>query len=232
VAERPGDPVSDTPGAIPNSYLWLKTAIDRYTALAALVVVGPVMAVVALLIRRDSPGPPIFRQTRAGKAGRPFTLFKFRTMRADVDPYSDSPRGGDDPRFTRLGRRLRETSLDELPQLLNVLRGEMSLVGPRPLYMQQAREWSPRHRGRLRVKPGLTGLAQVNGRGAVTIEQKLEWDVQYVENVSLRNDLGIIWQTFRNLWSHAGIYEVRFSMHSDRPWSELHKSRTDPSANP
>lgn len=222
----------DRQGAIPNSYLWLKTAIDRYAALAALAVVGPLMAVVALLIRRDSPGPAIFRQTRASKDGRPFTLFKFRTMRADVDPYSDSPRSGDDPRFTRLGRLLRETSLDELPQLLNVLWGQMSLVGPRPLYMQQVPEWSPRHRGRLRVKPGLTGLAQVNGRGGVTIEEKLEWDVQYVENVSLRNDLGIIWQTFRGLWSRAGIYEVRYSLHTDKLWSEVHRSRTDPSANP
>jgi lipopolysaccharide/colanic/teichoic acid biosynthesis glycosyltransferase len=224
--------VDDTAGAIPRSYLWLKTAIDRYAALAALAILGPLMVVVALLIRGDSPGPAVFRQTRAGKDGRPFTLFKFRTMRADVAPYSDSPRSGDDPRFTRLGRLLRETSLDELPQLLNVLRGDMSLVGPRPLYMQQVPEWSPRHRGRLRVKPGVTGLAQVNGRGGVTIEEKLEWDIQYVENVCLRNDLGIIWQTFRGLWSRTGIYEVRYSMHTDRLWSEVHRSRTDPGTDP
>jgi lipopolysaccharide/colanic/teichoic acid biosynthesis glycosyltransferase len=227
-----GETVARSQDPITNSYQWLKSAMDRYVALAALVVLGPLMAVVAVLIRWDSPGPAIFRQIRAGKDGRPFTLFKFRTMRAGVDPYSDSPRSGCDPRFTRLGRILREWSLDELPQLVNVCRGEMSLVGPRPLYMQQVPEWSPRHRGRLRVKPGLTGLAQVNGRGAATIEDKLEWDIQYVECVNLRTDLAIIWRTFRNVWSRSGIYEVRYSQHTDRLWSEVHRSKMGRDAGP
>ncbi len=210
-----------------DSYLRLKAGIDRYVALVSLLVLGLPLAVIALLIRWDSPGPAIFRQTRAGKDGRPFTALKFRTMRVNVDPYSDSPRSGDDPRFTRFGPILRETSLDELPQLVNVLRGEMSLVGPRPLYMQQVPEWSPRHRDRLLVKPGLTGLAQINGRGSLTIEEKLDWDVCYVENVSLRNDMGIIWRTFRSLWSRSGIYEVRYSLHTDQRWSEIHRTRTE-----
>lgn len=197
-------------GATPG-YLRLKDLIDRYVALAVLLIAAPLLAYLVIRIRLDSPGPALFRQTRAGRGGRPFTLYKLRTMRTDVDPYGDSPQAGDDPRLTRLGRWLRETSLDELPQLLNVVRGEMSLVGPRPLYVQQIAEWSERHRARLLVKPGLTGLAQVNGRGALTLEDKLELDVRYVESMSPRNDVGLIWQTIRSVWRQAGIYEVRYS---------------------
>jgi len=124
---------------------------------------------------------------------QPFTLYKFRTLRADADPFGVSPRRPDDPRLTRIGRVLRETSLDELPQLWNVLRGEMSLVGPRPLYMSQAREFTPRQRRRLDVRPGLTGLAQIQGRGEVPHEEKLEIDIRYVEQASLRLDLKILW---------------------------------------
>jgi lipopolysaccharide/colanic/teichoic acid biosynthesis glycosyltransferase len=193
------------------SYRWLKERIDVYFALLAIVLTAPLFLVFTAMIRRDSPGPALFRQTRAGKNGRPFTFVKFRTMRSDADPFGDSPQSGDDPRLTRVGRWLREYSLDELPQLINVLRGEMSLVGPRPLYMQQMPEWSPPHRARLLVKPGLTGLAQVNGRGAITIEEKLEWDVRYVEAVSLRNDVGILWHTLLGVVKHAGIYEVQYS---------------------
>ncbi|MFQ5806579.1 MAG: sugar transferase [Phycisphaerae bacterium] len=194
-----------------SSYFWLKERIDFYAALVALVLTAPLLAVLALMIRSDSRGPAVFRQARAGRNGRPFTFFKFRTMRAEADPFGDSPDSGDDPRLTRVGRRLREASLDELPQLWNVLRGEMSLVGPRPLYMQQMAEWSPRHRGRLLVKPGLTGLAQINGRGAITLEEKLEWDVRYVETASLRNDLGILWHTLLSVVKRSGIYEVQYS---------------------
>ena len=193
------------------SYLWLKRRVDAYLAFAMLVLAAPFVLILALMIRRGSPGPAIFRQARAGKDGRAFTLLKFRTMRTDVDPFGDSPESSADPRLTGLGRRLRETSLDELPQLFNVLRGEMSLVGPRPLYMQQIAEWSPRHRGRLLVKPGLTGLAQINGRGSITIEEKLEWDVRYVETASLRNDVGILWYTLLGLVKRSGIYEVQYS---------------------
>lgn len=197
-------------GARP-SYLWLKSGIDAYLGLLALIAALPLMGVLAWLIRRDSPGPALFRQTRAGKNGRAFSLLKFRTMRSDVDPFGDSPQSGADPRITSLGRRLRELSLDELPQLFNVVQGRMSLVGPRPLYLQQMAEWDRRQRGRLLVKPGLTGLAQINGRGELTIEQKLEWDVRYVENVGFGLDLRIIRQTVLSLWKSEGIYEVRYS---------------------
>lgn len=208
---RPADIDTSVPlGALP-SYLCLKGHIDRFVAFVALILAAPLLCAIAIMIRRDSPGPAVFRQARAGLLGRPFTLLKFRTMRTDADPFGDSPDSGADPRLTPLGRRLRETSLDELPQLICVLRGEMSLVGPRPLYVQQMAEWDARQRGRLLVKPGLTGLAQINGRGSLTIEEKLEWDVRYVESVSLRNDLAIIWRTISSVFSSAGIYEVQYS---------------------
>jgi lipopolysaccharide/colanic/teichoic acid biosynthesis glycosyltransferase len=211
-------PAGSAPGgaAVPccaarPSYLWLKHGLDRFVALAALLVAGPLLGALALLIRLGSPGPVLFRQRRAGRGGRPFTLLKFRTMRTDADPYGDSPQAGSDPRITRIGRFLRETSLDELPQLGNVLRGDMSLVGPRPLYLQQVSEWDARQRGRLLVKPGLTGLAQIHGRGSLALEDKLEWDVRYVESISLRTDLAILARTVGGLFRRAGIYEVRYS---------------------
>lgn len=192
------------------SYLWLKEKLDRYVALAALLGLWPVMLALALFVRRDGH-PALFRQRRAGRFGKPFELFKFRTMRPDVDAFGDSPQSGEDPRITPTGRWLRETSLDELPQLINVLRGEMSLVGPRPLYVQQIAEWDERQRCRLLVKPGLTGLAQVNGRGGLTIEEKLEWDVRYVETCGLKTDVTILLRTVAGVFRPAGIYEQRYS---------------------
>lgn len=197
------------------AYLAVKHAVDRVAALVALLVVAPLMLVLALLIRRDGH-PALFRQTRAGRLARPFTLYKFRTMRPDVDPYGDSPQTGADPRITPLGRWLRETSLDELPQLLNVLRGEMSLVGPRPLYIQQIAEWDARQRCRLLVKPGLTGFAQVRGRGSLTIEEKLEWDVRYVESIGLWTDLRVIGETLLGVVRRRDVYEVRYSQTRER----------------
>jgi lipopolysaccharide/colanic/teichoic acid biosynthesis glycosyltransferase len=173
----------------------VKRAFDVAVSATALVGAWPVLLAVALAIRRDSPGPILFRQERAGRQMQPFTMYKFRTMRADAAPYGVSPGSPDDPRLTPLGRWLRETSLDELPQLWNVLKGEMSLVGPRPLYMSQAREFTPRQRRRLDVRPGVTGLAQIQGRGEVPHEEKLEIDVRYVEQMSLWLDLKILWHT-------------------------------------
>lgn len=196
-------------GASP-SYLWLKDHVDRYVALAVLAGLGPLLLVLAVLVRRDG-GPALFRQTRAGWRGRPFLLLKFRTMRAGVEPYGDSPHAGDDPRLTRLGRWLRETSLDELPQVFNVLRGEMSLAGPRPLYLEQMAEWTTRQRARLLVKPGLTGLAQIHGRGRLMLEEKLDLDVQYVQTVNLRRDLTILWRTLAGLWRTRDVYEAQYS---------------------
>jgi lipopolysaccharide/colanic/teichoic acid biosynthesis glycosyltransferase len=185
----------------------VKRVIDVAVSALALGVGWPVLAVIAILIRRESPGPAIFRQERAGRGMKPFTLYKFRTMRSDADPFGVSPQTAEDSRLTSLGRRLRETSLDELPQLWNVLRGDMSLVGPRPLYVSQAREFTERERRRLEVRPGLTGLAQVQGRGELPHKEKLEIDVQYVERQCPRLDLKILWRSFTGLFGRRDVYQ-------------------------
>jgi len=184
-----------------------KRTMDVAVAAALLVIGWPVLAVLAVLVRRSSPGPAIFCQERAGRDLRPFTLYKFRTMRTDAEVFGVSPKGADDPRLTPLGRWLRETSLDELPQLWNVLKGDMSLVGPRPLYMEQARAFTTRQRRRLEVRPGITGLAQVEGRGELPHEEKLEIDVQYVERASVWLDLKILGRTFGRAFRHKSVYQ-------------------------
>jgi lipopolysaccharide/colanic/teichoic acid biosynthesis glycosyltransferase len=184
-----------------------KRILDIVLAGGALLAGWPFLAALAILIRIDSPGPVLFRQERAGRGMRPFTVYKFRTMRADADPYDVSPMGREDARLTRLGRWLREMTLDELPQLWNVLKGDMSIVGPRPLYMSQARQFDERERRRLEVSPGLTGLAQVLGRGEIPHEEKLEIDVQYVERWSLMLDLTIILRSVRMLVPGEWVYQ-------------------------
>ena len=171
-----------------------------------------VTVVTAVLVLVFTGRPVFFCQERAGLGMKPFRLYKFRTMRTDCDPFGPSPKEGVDPRITWLGRWVRALSLDEVPQFYNVLRGEMSLVGPRPLYMEQAREWNERQRRRLEVKPGLTGLAQIRGRGSLTIEEKLEWDVRYAEGQSLWLDVKILFLTVGLLVRPKGIYEERYSM--------------------
>ena len=193
-----------------------KRLFDIWGALLLLAVFALPMLAIALLIRLGSPGRAVFRQRRAGWRGKPFTMLKFRTMRAGVDPYGGSPHGQDDPRLTRFGRRLRELSLDELPQIFNVLAGDMSLVGPRPLYERQVLEWNERQRRRLEVKPGLTGYAQAFGRGQLTIEEKIEMDVHYVENPTLRLDLRILLRTLCGVFARRGeVYEQRYSLHKE-----------------
>ncbi len=175
----------------------------------------PLVVVVAVFIKIVDGGEVFFCQERAGLKGEAFTLYKFRTMRTDCDPYGNSPKGGNDPRLTRTGKWLRLLSLDELPQLLNVLKGDMSLVGPRPLYVSQAAEWNDRQRRRLEVRPGLTGLAQISGRGSLTIEEKLELDVQYVERRSMWFDLRLLLGTVFVVLVPTGIYEEKYSCTQD-----------------
>jgi len=192
-------------------YDFLKRAIDICVALAALLLLLPLFVVIAIAIRVGSKGPAIFKQPRAGRDGVPFTFYKFRTMTTDADLFGPSPKSGDDSRLTKTGKLLRETSLDELPQLFNILIGNMSLVGPRPLYLSQVQEWDQRQKTRLLVKPGLTGLAQISGRGELTREQKLELDVQYVETRSLSLDIKIILATFAEVFAKKSIYEKKYS---------------------
>jgi len=190
---------------------WVKRAVDLAGALAGLIVFAPVMLAIAVWIRLDSPGPALFRQERRGHRGRPFRMLKFRTMVVDAESrledleWCNESAGGvlfkrrDDPRVTRLGRFLRRSSLDELPQLINVLKGEMSLVGPRPLQLRDCELlWSvdpAGYAGRLQVLPGLTGPWQVNGRSELDHEQMVELDLDYVANRTLVRDLGIIGRT-------------------------------------
>lgn len=190
---------------------FIKQILNIFISLLATTLLLPVFAVIIIAIRVGSKGAAIFRQERAGKNGTPFTFYKFRTMKADVDPFGASPKSGDDSRLTKVGKFLREYSLDELPQLFNVLKGDMSIVGPRPLYVSQMEEWNERQKKRLLVKPGLTGLAQISGRGELTREEKLELDVKYVETAGLWTDIKIILATVIQVFRRKSIYEKRYS---------------------
>ena len=193
-------------------YELAKRTFDIAAALLLLGLTYPAMLLIALAIRSESPGGAIFRQQRAGFRGKAFTMLKFRSMRSDAFGYGRSPEAGDDPRLTGVGRWLRETSLDELPQLFNVLRGEMSLVGPRPLYMRQAAQWDRRQRRRLDVRPGITGWAQIHGRGEIPIEEKIELDLWYVEHRCFGLDLRILLATFlKTAAPGASVYEKQYS---------------------
>ena len=194
-----------------NLYSFCKRAFDILMSLAAIIVLLPFFAVISVIIRLTDKGPAVFRQERAGKNGRPFVFYKFRTMRCDADPFGASPKSGDDPRLTKIGKFLREYSLDELPQLFNVLKGDMSIVGPRPLYVSQMAEWNDRQKKRLFVKPGLTGLAQRSGRGELMREEKLELDVRYVETAGFWLDFKIILATIAQVFGRKNIYEKKYS---------------------
>ncbi len=169
---------------------------DVLIALIALVVLSPVLAIAALAIRLGSPGPVIYRQRRVGLGGEQFELLKLRTMVSGSDPVGIGTAVlTDDPRVTRAGRFLRRTSLDEIPNLVNVLRGEMAIVGPRPTIPAQVEDYTPRQHRRHEVKPGLTGWAQVQGRAGIPWERRIELDVEYVERRSFALDLRILAKT-------------------------------------
>ncbi len=188
-----------------------KLIFDIFVCLPAVVLLLPVFVVIAVAIRLSSKGPVVFSQERAGKDSQPFVFYKFRTMKSDTAPFGASPKSGDDDRLTIVGKFLREYSPDELPQLFNILKGDMSIVGPRPLYISQMAEWDERQKKRLLVKPGLTGLAQISGRGQLTREEKLELDVQYVETASFWLDMKIIFATIGQVFGRQDIYEKKYS---------------------
>lgn len=193
----------------------VKRLMDVAGAGILLTLTAPLLVVIAVLVRADSPGPVLFRQTRVGQGGRPFTLLKFRTMRVGADREWQPPSGpkalegyyfqvADDPRITRVGRFLRKTSLDELPQLLNVLAGQMSLVGPRPDIPEMTALYPPDMQRRHAVKPGLTGLAQVAGRGDLSTLETLRYDVLYCDTWSLWLDVRILAKTARQVLFQRG----------------------------
>ena len=194
-----------------NLFNICKRVLDILIAITAMVILSPVLVAIWIAIKLSSKGPVIFKQERAGKNSKPFVFYKFRTMKSDVEPFGPSPKSGRDPRLTEVGKFLREYSLDELPQLFNVLKGDMSIVGPRPLYISQIPEWNERQKKRLLVKPGLTGLAQIKGRAELTREEKLEFDVKYVETASLLTDIRIILATIAYVFKRKSIYEKNYS---------------------
>ncbi|MEA2391712.1 MAG: hypothetical protein QOK31_1821 [Solirubrobacteraceae bacterium] len=185
-----------------------KRAVDLVLGGVGSLLCTPLIGLAALLIRRESPGGAIYRQRRVGRDGRPFQIYKLRTMvhGAEFTGAGMAIQEGDD-RITRVGTFLRRTSLDELPNLWNVLRGEMSIVGPRPTLQSQVDQYSERQRGRLRVKPGITGWAQVNGRAALPWSQRIELDLWYVEHASLGLDLRILARTVRMVLRGDGLYK-------------------------
>lgn len=180
-----------------------KRAIDVIAALAGLVILSPVLLVTAVCVAVILGGPVLFRQERPGLGGRPFRILKFRTMSDRRGP--DGALLADEERLGGFGKFLRSASLDELPALWNVLKGDMSLVGPRPLLMEYLPLYDERQVRRHEVRPGVTGWAQVNGRNALTWEEKFELDVWYVDNVSLSLDLKILWATIRAVVLRSGI---------------------------
>jgi exopolysaccharide biosynthesis polyprenyl glycosylphosphotransferase len=200
-----------------RSTAMIKRTFDICVSAAGLLVTAPLFPLIALAIRLDSRGPVFFNQTRAGLDAKPFQMHKFRTMAADaearlpdvirLDDLRDPVfKLSDDPRVTRVGRLLRRLSLDELPQLWNVLRGEMSIVGPRPEQVELVERYRPEHRFRLSVKPGITGPMQVFGRGDLTFHERLAVELDYIENLSLARDLRIIAETLPVTLRGSGAY--------------------------
>lgn len=195
---------------------WGKRWLDVSVAVLALAILWPIFILAALLIKLDSPGPIIVRQKRVGKGGRLFTFYKFRTLMGgeEADLRERLPNGdlsqqllsppGSNPRAGSIGRVLRATTVDELPQLLNVVRGDMSLVGPRPDLPQIVVRWPSYYHQRHKVKPGMTGLAQVNGRSDITYAQKIRYDLDYVRYHPLRRDLAILLKTIGLVLSKKG----------------------------
>lgn len=188
-------------------YLSFKRGTDIVLSAIAFVILLIPMAVIGILIKVDSPGPVLFKQERLGKDGKPFLIYKFRSMEEDAEKDGPKWADKDDDRCTRVGKFLRKSRLDELPQLLNILRGDMSLVGPRPERKYFSKKFSayiPDFPKRMQVQPGLTGLAQVNGGYDLGPEEKLKYDLEYIEKRSIRLDCKCIVKTVRLVFTHEG----------------------------
>ncbi len=183
-----------------------KSALDRTIALFLLILVSPVLAMIALAIKISDPGPVFFRQQRVGVRGKFFWIFKFRTMVVDAEKRLAALQTQRDPRVTKVGGFLRRYSLDELPQLINVLIGDMSLVGPRPPLAREVEQYEPDALRRLHVKPGMTGLWQVSGRSDLSWEESLRLDLRYVDNWSVIGDMHILFRTFKAVFTSSGAY--------------------------
>ncbi|MEG2898637.1 MAG: sugar transferase [Eubacterium sp.] len=185
---------------------YIKRVLDVTLSATAIIVLSPVMGVTALLVRKKLGSPVIFKQKRPGKDEKIFTMYKFRTMTDERD--CDGNLMPDSVRLTQFGKTLRSTSLDELPELFNILKGDMSIVGPRPLliqYLPLYNEWQKRRHD---VRPGLTGLAQVSGRNAINWEEKFEYDIEYIRKSSFKLDIKIIFKTLLKVFNKEGIHST------------------------
>lgn len=186
----------------------VKRLFEAGFALVIIVVLTPVFLLIAVYIKMDSTGPVFFKQARGGLKGRHFTIYKFRTMYQDIEKeQEDRLPLPDDDRITKSGALLRRTSLDELPQLINILKGEMSFIGPRPTLASQTDQYNEYQMKRLEVKPGVTGLAQITGRNELSWTEKIELDIEYIQKKSLKLDLSILLQTFHKVLHSEGIYQ-------------------------
>jgi len=186
----------------------LRRAIDIVVSALGLVLASPLIAAAIVAIRLEGPGPALFRQLRAGKDGQPFEMLKLRTMVKDAERTGAGLAVNlGDARITRVGALLRRSSLDELPNLINVLRGEMSLIGPRPTLPAQVAHYTERQRGRLAIRPGITGWAQVNGRASLPWDERIELDLYYIEHRSAALDMRILARTVALVLGGSGLYK-------------------------
>lgn len=185
-------------------YRYVKRIADLIIALTMLIVLSPIMLIACVLIKSNNDGPVLFKQKRPGKNGKIFTVYKFRTM--SVKTHDENGRElSDFDRMSKVGNFLRKTSVDELPQLVNILKGDMSFIGPRPLLVEYLDLYTPEQMRRHEVAPGISGWAQVNGRNTLTWEEKFTYDVYYVDNLSLKMDLKIFFMTIMNVLKQDGI---------------------------
>ena len=193
------------------SYGALKRSFDLITSSVLLVGLLPLFAVVAVAIKIDSPGPVFFRQKRTGKNGKEFEILKFRSMVADNDMRDTTC----EDKHTRLGVKLRKTSIDELPQLINVLKGQMTFVGPRPWIPEYYENMNERERRRYTVRPGITGLAAAKGRNGLDVFEKISYDLEYVDNYSFKQDVKVVVLTVRQLFKHEEVDAGKGKIHND-----------------
>lgn len=185
-------------------YKYIKRGLDFTVAFAALLIFSPLMLIVSILIKLNRDGPVLFKQERPGRGGKIFTVYKFRTM--SVRTCDENGRElSDFERMSKIGSFLRKTSIDELPQFINILKGDMSFIGPRPLLTEYLELYTPEQMRRHEVRPGISGWAQVNGRNTISWEEKFRYDVEYVDNLSFRMDMNIFIKTILNVLKQDGI---------------------------
>lgn len=190
---------------------YIKRALDFLIATFLLLIIWPILLIVAIAIKLDSKGPALFKQIRTGKKGKEFTLYKFRSMTVNNNFYDTTI----EDQVTRVGRFIRKTSLDELPQIFNIIKGEMSFIGPRPWIVDYAKLFTKHQRKRLEVLPGITGLAQCSGRNNLNIKDRINIDVEYVNNVSLRLDLYIFFKTIKCVLKREGFSNSKSAIHEE-----------------